>query len=358
MLKNIVSSYIGYIQIHEKGFWQEKTLDHSFEIEDVQDLDSLDQVAFLSHRIEGYALASHKEDSRPVAVLGLNADVEKKHIKLNEKVVEGEYLSSSVKGLLVGKSLKEIMNLKLGDSLVFISQGYQGSMAAGIYAIKGFIDLKTPELNKRTVILNLDLAQDLFAMPNRVTTTVVGIKNTNWQKTHSKLLSVADTNALEVMNWQEMLPELKQLIAVDRAGGTFVLMILYAIIGFSLFGTVLMLTEERSYEYGVLVAVGMSKMNLMIVAVLETVIMAFVGVILGLIVAFPVVYYFHVYPINLSGQMQEVVEKFGFEALIPTSLDFSIAFTHASIILLLVILINLFTVFKIKRLQPVKAMRK
>jgi putative ABC transport system permease protein len=56
--------------------------------------------------------------------------------------------------------------------------------------------------------------------------------------------------------------------------------------------------------------------------------------------------------------MQEVVERFGFEALIPTSLDPSIALTHAGIIFLIVLIVNIYTIVKIKNLNPITAMRK
>ena len=206
--------------------------------------------------------------------------------------------------------------------------------------------------------MNLDQAQEFFALPGLITTALVGIDGEDWQGAQHEVVASVDTHNLEVMNWQEMLPELKQLISVDKAGGTFVLMILYSIITFSLFGTVLMLTEERSFEYGVLIAIGMDKNKVIQVAILETILMAIAGVIAGLILAFPFVLYFNINPINLSGQMQEVVEKFGFEALIPTSLDPSIALTHAGIIFFIVLVVNLYTIFKIKKLNPITAMRK
>lgn len=358
MLQNIVGSYMGYIQIHSNGFWEEKTIDQSFSPTDILELEQLDRVSYLSPRIESFALASRDEISKPVAVLGLQPSREREHIRLNNKVVEGKYISDSEQGLLVGKNLKEIMQLSIGDTLVFLGQGFQGSIASGAYPISGFIDLKTPELNKRTIIMPLRQAQEFFAMPEMATTAVLGITDDNWEKAFQQVTNAIDTTQYEVMSWKEMLPELQQLITVDRAGGTFVLLILYSIIAFSLFGTVLMLTEERSFEYGVLVAIGMSRPNVMKVAVLETLIVAAVGVALGLMVAFPFVLYFNINPINLSGQMQEVVERFGFEALIPTSLDPSIALTHGGIIFLLVLLVNVYTIVKIKRLNPVKAMRK
>jgi len=358
MLHNIVGSYLGYIQIHEKGFWDEKTLDNSFDYSDLSEIEQLKNVAYVGQRIEGFALASYKDISKPVAILGLQPEAESEHISLNDKVIEGSYLSSTNKGLLVAKGLKDIMGLAVGDTLVFLGQGYQGSIASGKYPIVGIVDLKTPELNKRTVILNLGLAQELFAMPGRITTATIGIPKDNWQKAEKELLSMVDTNALEVMNWQLMIPELYQLITVDRAGGTFVLVILYLIITFGLFGTVLMLTEERSFEFGVLLSLGMARKKLIQVTMMETVLMGIVGILLGLVVAFPIVLYFHYFPINLSGQIQEVVEQFGFEALLPTSLDISIALTHGSILFGIVLFVNTYTIWKIKHTNPIKAMRR
>ncbi len=356
MLDNIVGTYIGYVQIHGSGFWEEKTLDNSFSQDDIGYLKDLEEVTHISPRIESFALASFGSESKPVAVLGLDAQKEQQQIGLANKVVEGNYLNGD--GVLVAIGLRDVLQLKISDTLVFLSQGYQGSMASGAYPIAGFIDLSTPELNKRTVIMNLDKAQEFYGMPNLVTTAVIGVDGNNWERDYESVLAQTDTNTLEVMQWQQMLPELKQLITVDRAGGTFILIILYSIIAFSLFGTVLMLTEERSFEYGVLISIGMAKTKVIQVAVFETLILTVVGVIAGLIIAFPFVLYFNINPINLSGQMQEVVERFGFEALIPTSLDPSIAITHSGIIFLLALVVNLYAVFKIKNLNPVKAMRK
>ncbi|MEY2925252.1 MAG: hypothetical protein RLZZ337_1802 [Bacteroidota bacterium] len=358
MLHNIVASYLGYIQIHQNGFWDEKTLDNSFNYDEIDTLSKLSNVAFIGQRIEGFALASYKDISKPVALLGVQPKEEQEHIKLGDKVIEGNYLTQYEKGLLIAKGLKEIMGVTVGDTLVFLGQGFQGSIASGKFPIVGIVDLKTPELNKRTVILNLSLAQELFGMPGRITTATIGLEDDNWQKTERQLIQVLDTNALEVMNWQQMIPELHQLITVDRAGGTFVLVILYLIITFGLFGTVLMLTEERSFEFGVLLSLGMARKTLIKVTILETLFMGIIGIILGLVVATPVVVYFHYFPINLSGQIQEVVEQFGFEALLPTSLDITIGLTHASILFGIVFLVNTYTIWKIKNTNPIKAMKR
>ena len=357
MQKNIVCNYLGYIQIHYKGFWEEKTIDNSFYIEDLDSLKANPTIAYINHRIEGFALASHEKESKPVVILGINPSKESEHNQIKNSLIGGSFLSNNNNGLLIGKGLQKIMNINIGDSLIFLSQGFQGSIASGIYPVLGIVDLKTPDLNRRTVIMNLGNAQDFFGIDNMATSAVIGPKNDEWEKAEKSILTQLDSSQFEIMNWQQMLPELKQLIDVDRAGGTFVLIILYSILTFSLFGTVLMLAEERNFEFGVLVAIGMRKSIITRIALYETLIMSVVGVILGLICVIPVVTYFHFYPINLSGQMQEVVEQFGFEAIIPTSLNPWISITQALIVFSITIFVNLYTLIKIKNIQPTKAMR-
>ena len=357
MLKNIVGNYLGYIQIHYKGFWEEKTIDNSFYIEDLDSLKANPTIAYINHRIEGFALASHEKESKPVVILGINPSKESEHNQIKNSLIGGSFLSNNNNGLLIGKGLQKIMNINIGDSLIFLSQGFQGSIASGIYPVLGIVDLKTPDLNRRTVIMNLGNAQDFFGIDNMATSAVIGPKNDEWEKAEKSILTQLDSTQFEIMNWQQMLPELKQLIDVDRAGGTFVLIILYSILTFSLFGTVLMLAEERNFEFGVLVAIGMRKSIITRIALYETLIMSVVGVILGLICVIPVVTYFHFYPINLSGQMQEVVEQFGFEAIIPHALNPWISITQALIVFSITIFVNLYTLIKIKNIQPTKAMR-
>jgi ABC-type lipoprotein release transport system permease subunit len=357
MLKNIVGNYLGYVQIHYKGFWKEKTIDNSYYIEDLDSLNNDPTVVYINHRIEGFALASHEKESKPVVILGINQTAKSEQTQIKNSLINGSFLSNKSNGILIGKGLQKIMNITIGDSLIFLSQGFQGSIASGIYPVVGIVDLKTPDLNKRTVIMSLDYAQDFFGIYYMATSAVIGPKNEKWEKMEKSILSQLDSSKFEVMNWQQMLPELKQLIDVDRAGGTFVLIILYSILTFSLFGTVLMLAEERNFEFGVLVAIGMKKSIIIRISLYETLIMSVAGVILGLICVIPVVTYFHFFPINLSGQMQEVVEQFGFEAIIPTSLDPWISLTQALIVFAITLVINLYTLIKIKNIQPTKAMR-
>ena len=357
MIENVVGSYMGYIQIHQKRYWNDKSIDEAFQLSDIDKIEGLDDITIVSPRIEGFALASYQNAAIPSLVLGLDATAEDEQIKLSSKVIKGEYLSPSVQGVMIGKSLAVLLGIQIGDTLALVGQGYHGSIAAGTFAIQGILDLKTPELNKRTIIINFNLAQDFFGMADVATTAVVGLANNDWRTMQSELSTVLDSNKLEVLNWQEMMPEMVQLIQADRAGGTVVLIILYLIIAFGLFGTVLMLQEERTFEYGVLIAIGMPRNTVFYIGLIETFIMSVLGVLVGALLSIPIVFYFHYNPIVLGGEVQKIAERFGFEAVLPTSIDPSIILSHAAIIFGLVLLVNTYSYYKIHKLQPVKAMK-
>ena len=74
------------------------------------------------------------------------------------------------------------------------------------------------------------------------------------------------------MSWDELQPELVSMIEADKAGGVFMKAILYMIITFGIFGTILMMISERKRELGVMIAIGMQRHKLGIILFFETLI--------------------------------------------------------------------------------------
>jgi ABC-type lipoprotein release transport system permease subunit len=356
MINNIVNSFMGSVQIHNVGYENDKSLDNALDLMELGDLSEIELAEFISPRIETFALCAYEDHSKPVFVLGVKASEEINQINLDKRLIDGNYLNEDA-AALVSKNLALFLRIKPGDSVILFGQGYHGSLATGLVKVAGIVELNTPELNRRTVILNWNSASEIFGISDHASSVVLGTNN-NWKPLYKETLSQVDTTKFQVMNWQEKLPELVQLIRADSAGGILILAILYLIIGFGFLGIIIMLSEERSFEFGVLLAIGMQKSKLALMLVLETLMMAFCGLILGLALAFPVVLYFNRHPINLNGQMREAVEKFGFEAVIPTSVDPMIALAQAGIVFTIILFVNSYTLLKLRKLNPVKSMRK
>jgi ABC-type antimicrobial peptide transport system permease subunit len=143
----------------------------------------------------------------------------------------------------------------------------------------------------------------------------------------------------------------------DSAGGLAMLFILYLVIGFGVFGTILMLTSERMHEFGILISLGMSRFRLALTTFMETSFLALLGVLTGSLLAWPIAWYYHHNPIVLANEMDEMMAEYGMEPIIPFSLDPSIWISNGGAILIICLILSLYAVVSIYRLSPVKAMR-
>ena len=124
-----------------------------------------------------------------------------------------------------------------------------------------------------------------------------------------------------------------------------------------MFGTILMATQERKYELGVLLAIGMKRSKSMAMVFIENIIINMIGVVVGIIIVIPIAYYFNINPIVIQGEQAELMEEMGFEAIIPFSVDPIIALNHASIVLVISIFLLLYPILVINKLKPIDAMK-
>jgi ABC-type antimicrobial peptide transport system permease subunit len=180
----------------------------------------------------------------------------------------------------------------------------------------------------------------------------------NYEATFTAQLLYPKIANYEIMPWQEMMPEIANHIKADGFSFYIFSGILYLIIGFGLFGTILMMTVERMYEFGMLIAIGMKKSKLKIILLGETFLITLLGVVLGMLLSMPSVIYLQEKPIRFSGEIAKAYEQFGFEALFPAEFDLNIFFTQSLIVLFMAILIGLYPLWFVSGLNPVNAMKK
>jgi ABC-type lipoprotein release transport system permease subunit len=361
MIKNMVGSFTGPMQIQSPAYRTEPLLDHSLAIRSswLDSVGAIESVSGLSPRIQQFALFSFGRKTRGGMLLGIEEETELPGLRLSDKNTKGENLSADRQDIVLAEGLAENLGAQIGDSSVILSQGYRGQSANGLYHLSGTVFFPSPELNRSMAFVELEEAQWLFGAQGLATMVVLHTDDpSRLEKKAAQIRAELDTSAFGVFTWREIMPELVQTIEADRQGGKLMLYVLYVIIGFGLFGTVLMMTAERTREFGMLIALGMKRSQLMLLTILESVFLSLIGVLLGLIAVYPLLLYFYFNPIQMTGQMAETMESYGMEPLLPTSLDPSILLEQALVILLFAILSALYPAWKIRRIQPVEAMRK
>jgi putative ABC transport system permease protein len=359
MIDNMVSFYTGYAQIHSAGFWERQTIDRSFGYSDslASLAEGVRNVTVVAPRLESFALVSSGEQTSGALIVGISPTSEDLITGLGSRVIEGRYLEPGDEHLLLAEGLAARLGVSVGDTLVLLGQGYHGITAAGKHPIAGVVRFPSPDLNTRVGYLTLEEAQFLYGTDNRVTAMVVMVEDQKYLSDVMADLQADYDDSYEVMSWDEMLPELVQLIETKLAGGMVMLFIIYMVISFGILGTVLMMAHERTREFGMLIAIGLQRAKLSLVLFLESVILSILGVIVGSGLGAALVLYMHRNPIVLSGRMAEMMLNYGFEPIMPCAFDVTIFVNQASVVLAIAVIVSVYPVLRALRLAPVEAMR-
>ncbi|HAC15447.1 MAG TPA: ABC transporter permease [Bacteroidetes bacterium] len=361
MIQNSAGSFVGHMQIQHELYIDEPTLDHSFEIEPMvlSDLSKFDGVNAVIPRIDAFALAAGDHRSKATMVIGIEADAEKNLSAPNEKIILGEYfLPNDTNSVLVTAGLADFLNVTVGDSLILLGQGFRGVSANGIFPIKGIVKFGIPALNNGIVYLPLKTAQEFSGAYSRFTSVAILIDRPSKSEEFENEIEKDLEPGLVVHRWQTLLPEIIQAIEVDYGSSIVMLSVLYMVVGFGILGTVLMMTAERKYELGVMIAIGTSRLKMSSIIVMEMLFISVLGVICGMLLSLPIVIWFHLNPVYFSGDAAATILEFGMEPFIQFSTDPSIFLLHAIIVLIMALIISIYPVWHIHRLQPVKAMRR
>ena len=153
------------------------------------------------------------------------------------------------------------------------------------------------------------------------------------------------------------MPELLQAIEIDSISGQVMLWVLYAVIGFGMFGTFLMMTQERMYEFGVMMSIGMKRRVMQSVIFLEMAFMSIIAVMIGVGISLPILVYYHNNPVYFGGESADAFEQFNMEAAYYFSLEPSLFYNQAYVVLFMALLLGFYPLLVISRLKPVQAMR-
>jgi len=359
MIRSAVGSYLGYLQVHAAGYWETRTLDASIPL-DAPGLDRFTSLPGISRavpRLECFALASKDSATTVAQVVGVDPAGEDAMTGLVRRLTAGRYFGAGERCALVGSGVAAALGISVGDSIVLYGEGYQGVTAAARLPVAGIVSFPVPEMNSSLIYLPLPCAQWLFDAPDRVTAIVLMIGDPSTLGSARGEAARLAGPGCEVMTWEEMAPDLVQAIQADSAGGVLMLLILYVVIGFGIFGTVMMMTTERRREFGILISVGMKRWRLMAVTALEAVAIALLGAAVGVVTAIPLLWYLHLHPLALTGEAAKAMTSYGLEPVLPFSIAPGIFIAQASVVFALGLVCALYPVAVVRRLRPVATLR-
>ncbi len=358
MIDSMVRYSTGYIQIQDVMYEEEPSIDHSLHYDESLQavLDKHhDAIAFHVPRLQNFALVATENVSRASMVIGIDPVLENQLNDLSDNMVAGRFLVSEDEGIMIAKGLSDILRAGIGDTLVLLGQGFHGATAAGKYEITGIIDLRIPDLNNNIIYMTVEQAQWLYMAENRLTAIIIMPENpSQTMQLAQKLSASVDPEWHRVLTWEEMLADILKLMKFDMASTWIMMFILYIVIAFGLFGTILTMMIERQKEFALLFALGMKRSMLAAMCFMESIFLSIAGTIAGVAASIPIIIYFIYNPIRLSGGMAEVMADYGFEPILPFSSGAEVFYIQALTVLIISFLIGMYPVYKVFKLDVMK----
>ena len=152
MVETAVRRSEGHIQIHAHSYWESRTLHYAFPIADVDTaaVAALPHVRRVSTKLAVDALVgSGEENTTGARVVGVIPSREAAMTFFGSgRMVEGRFLDDSdTTGAVIGRTMAQNLHARVGDELVFFTQGRDGSMAAAVLCILGIFRAGEPDMD-------------------------------------------------------------------------------------------------------------------------------------------------------------------------------------------------------------------
>ena len=357
LINNSVKFYTGHLQIQNPNYWETKTIDNSLVYEDnfIESITRIEGVVAATPRIESFALASYGSVSKGAMVLGVDPEEEDKVLNLSKKLTKGKMISAQSKGVVVAEELADYFKVDVGDTLVLIGQGYHGSNAAGLFVIEGILKFPNPVQNKQMICMPLSAAQWFYDLDKKLTSIAILLEDNKTLPIIERELSrINGDKNYAVITWQQMIPDLIEMAEMKYASTRIMILILFAVIGFGMFGTFLMMTAERMREFGILLAIGMKRILLQATTFLEVLLLSSMGVVMGLALSTVLIVYFYFNPIELGSSYDAIANSYGIEMTIEFALDSLVFITQAFAVFIIAFILSFYPLIIINKTKPVK----
>lgn len=224
LINRFTLDHTGHIQIHRQGFLDRPTISSTMaDPEAVAKVLAADpDILAYAPRLRGPALAYAQNKTAPVQVLGVDPHIEPTVTKIREKLKAGTYLTSAPDadgffGVMIGAGVAKNLKLNLGDDVVLISQGADGSVANDRYRVAGVIGTED-SADRLSVYLPLPAAREFFAMPGQVHEFVLRLEGFRQAAAVAERLNRALADrAVEAHTWQKIEEDFYRAMRHPRA---------------------------------------------------------------------------------------------------------------------------------------------
>lgn len=357
MINNTLRAFSGHMQVQAPGYLDDKSM--RLVVEDIVPLAERLRERFpeadIAARATAFVLASSEDRTYGIAIYGIEPDYEPGASSIPGLVKQGHYVAGN-NDIVIGSVLARNLDVGVGDELTLLGTGRDGSFAAAVMTVAGIFDSGVPDLDRSIAEISLPQFQDMFSMRGAGHQVVINAESLEAVPAlHARVRAELPDN-LALPDWDALQPGLRQAITADMTSAFFTYAILVVLVAFSVLNTQLMSVLERTREFGITMAIGLSPGRLGRLVMLEAVLMGLLGLLLGALIGGAIVAWISVHGFSIPG-MEAMSERFNLPARLFPTLNPVTLLAGPVIVFLFSLLSSVYPALRLRRLMPVQAMR-
>jgi putative ABC transport system permease protein len=361
VIENSTRYLTGHVQVERSGF--RDNLAPELALEDsaalLQRVRRTPGVEAAAPRVQVQALASTAAKSEGIILLGVDPDAERKVTFIDRTVVDGQALVPGAdREILIGRRLADKLRVRVGEKIVVMAQAVNGELATAAYRVRGVFATESSAFDGAYAFVPLRAAQSLLDLGERISTVNIRIHDrAHLAQTVEALGRAAGSAGIVFTPWQELLPQIAEMVRLNRTISQIVNAILLLVVATAVMNTVFMAVAERTREFGVMMALGTPPGAIRRMVVYETIALLSVASIIGYGFGAALVGYAGRAGLDLSGFFRGYSAIPGLTGMVHPTLVPANILPPGLALFLAGVLVSLYPAARAARLDPTTAIR-
>ena len=300
--RNIVSMNVGDIQIHRQGYRDDPDIYNA--ITGSRTLaSSIRKLGFTAtERQFAFGLLASDQSSAGVQLRGIDLNFESTVTQIDQHLMTGAWLDlTDDHGVVIGKKLARLLDVSVGDELIFVGQTADGYMANDTFHVRGILKTVSANIDNAGVFMSSDMLIELIALPiDAHEIVVMRTDRTRDLDLATEQVATQATDKLEVMNWQQLMPVISRFMETAQIQTFIMLLFTYIAVASVVLNAMLMSVFERINEFGIMKAIGVRPWQVVQLIYAETIIHTMLASVIGLIMGGAISWCLQLYGIDMS----------------------------------------------------------
>jgi len=359
-IKLLIYQETGHLQIHHPQFKSDYEV--QFEIPNESLLTTfLSQQASISKfalRSISQGMLATTNGTSGLQINGIDPIAENQCSDLTNKIKWGKPFTISKKyELLIGQKLAKKMKISVGDKVVLTFTDLHDEIVSAAFRVIGILQTSNSVWEERNVYVKRKDLNELLGKSGIVHEMSVLLRS-NEALASAKQTIISAFPKVLVEDWKQLSPETELMVDTVDITSYIIMGIILIALAFGIINTMLMSILERTREIGMMMALGMNRLKLFILVLMETFFLTLSGLPIGLFFAFILSNYIEKNGFAFGIDSEEMMRNFGFGLIIYTEFPYE---KIGSVVLFVVgtaFFSCLYPAFRALKLNPMEALRK